>query len=136
MQSLIDVKSLGFLQAIVPVSESGNTNGPGLDMQLYGQHTGVEINNGVVTGSAIWTVQMQSSPDNSTWTNEPDANALSGQITAAGITKLAYQRTQRYARAVLTLVSGTSSLIAVTVIAQPKYEPSNAGFDLAPTSIT
>ncbi len=137
MQTLVDIKTMLVSQTLAPVSANASNAGTtAVDLQTCGRHTNVVVNNGVVTGSAIWTVQMQYSNDNSTWTNEPDAGALSGQITAAGVTKLSYTRTGRYARAVTTLVSGTSSIIGITIIAQPVFEPGGAGFDLSPTSVT
>lgn len=135
MQIITDLKNgVAIGQTLAPVNKSATANGAAVDLQNADVRTHVIVDNGVVTGAAIWTIQMQYSPDNSTWTNEPDANALSGQITAAGITVLSYIRSDRYARAVITLVSGTSSILAVTVLAQKKFEPAGSGVDRSPST--
>jgi hypothetical protein len=135
MQLITDLKNgVTIGQTIAPVSDSAGANGAAVDLQNGDVRTHVIISNGIVTAAAIWTVQMQSSPDNTNWTNEADPNALSGQITAIGVTLLSYQRTSRYARAVTTLVSGTSSILDILILAEKKFEPAGAGYDRSPST--
>src|SRR5437868_2141121 len=99
MDLLVDLINAAVIgQTLAPVSATATGNGAAVDLQNADVRTHCIIDNGVVTGAAIWTIQMQGSDDNSTWANEADANALSGQITAAGITVLSYIRTARYQR--------------------------------------
>lgn len=134
MQLITDLLNGAIIgQTLAPVSKSATANGASVDLNNADVRTHVIIDNGVVTGAAIWAIQMQYSDDNSNWTNEADSRALSGSISAAGLTVLSYQRTGRYARAVITLVSGTSSILAVTVLAQ-KHNPTGGGYDRSPST--
>jgi len=135
MQLLTDLKNGVVIgQSLAPVAATATGNGTGVDLLNGDVRTHCIIDNGAVTGAAIWTVQMEYSDDNSAWTAEPGADALSGQISAAGITILSYTRHGRYARAVRTLVSGTSSIIGMSILAMKKDAPASYGYDRSPST--
>lgn len=136
MQLLTDLKNaVNSGQSPAPASQNASFNGASVDLQNSDVRTHAIVDNGAVVGNAIWTVQMQGSLDGSTgWTNEPDAGALSGNISAQGLTYLSYQRTFRYQRSAFTLVSGTSSTVGCLILSEKKEEPANAGYDRSPST--
>jgi hypothetical protein len=132
---LVDLKNLVTIgQSIAPVSNNATATGTGVDCENGDVRTHAIISTGVVTGSYIYTIQMQESTDNSTWTNIADPGALSANVTAAGIKILSFQRTKRYVTALLTKVSGTSAIVDVMVLTMKKQAPVGTGYDRSPSS--
>ncbi|AWB50346.1 hypothetical protein HYN69_10610 [Gemmobacter aquarius] len=111
--------------ALAPASLAATTNG--LSVDLFGMKSAaVFVAVGAITGAAAFSVKLQESSDNSTWTDVPAAFVQSDApaVLAASFSyRLGYIGGKRYIRPVFTLASGTSAIIGAVAVVEPTVRP-------------
>lgn len=108
----LGTRTINVLSLLAPSTVTATETTSSIDLLGTADNTHeirVHINVGAVSGTApTLTVQISESPDNSTFT--PNANAITGTISAIGTTDLYYRAVNpqaRYLKAILT-VGGTT----------------------------
>ncbi len=121
-----DFKSnLLSVSSLVPaVLRTATANGAGVDMLLGDGLCNVEVVNGVIT-DGTHTITVEESTDNSTFTAvtlSQTLTALSSASVSGTVQYATFNRTKRYARAVVTVAGspGTGGYYAVQLIEQKK----------------
>jgi hypothetical protein len=118
--------NIGVVEVLAPAVQTATVATTGVDVEGF-EGLVFNIETGALVGSAEFSVTLNDSPDNSTWTAVDsslyDSNAPA--ILAADTSyKVGYRGWQRYVQAVLTLASGTSLVIGVTAIKGfPHFRP-------------
>lgn len=112
------VHNLGVVQSIAPADIAATTNGTAVDLKGYDSVAFV-VTGGVRTASGAFTMKLQESDDNATFT-DVDADhyqaPVSGNLAADSTAKVGYRGFQRYVRPVLTKGSGTSMFVGVIAL--------------------
>lgn len=111
--------------SIVPAgARTANTAGVGVDLLAGDGTCNVIVEAGVVT-DGTWTITVQESTDNATWTAITMAGTLSTltSATASGFTQAAvFNRTKRYCVANATQVNASSgACFSVAIVEQKKF---------------
>lgn len=119
--------------SLAPALVTATVNGSGVDLSGY-RAAAILVALGVFAGTApTATLQIQDSPDNSTWTAVPAANLAGGGvipgITAANANTMirrGYLGLQRFVRVAVTAIAGTSPslpLCAVVLLDDAQKQP-------------
>ena len=115
---------------------TANGNSSSLDMHGSGAHVSSNFKLDVKSSSGTTpslTVQIQESPDNSTWTNLTEGGTIT--VTADGSYSFIGLRTFRYVRANYT-VSGTTPSFPVNldILAQKNSSGGTGGYSRSPST--
>lgn len=112
------VHNIGVVQSIAPADIVASTDGASIDLLGFDSVAFVATT-GVRTASGAFTMKLQESDDNTTFT-DVDADhyqaPVSGNLAANSTAKVGYRGFKRYVRPVLTKGSGTSIFASVIAI--------------------
>ncbi|MGA1804437.1 hypothetical protein [Rhizobium sp. HT1-10] len=112
------VHNIGVVQSIAPADIAASTNGNSVDMLGFDSVAFVATT-GVRTASGAFTLTLEESDDNATFTAVDDDHyqaPVSGNLAANSTAKVGYRGFKRYVRPVLTKGSGTSIFVSVIAI--------------------
>lgn len=112
------VHNLKVVQSIAPADIAATTNGASVDLKGFDSVAFV-TNSGARTASGAFTLKLQESDDNATFTDvvaDHYQAPVAGNLVADSTAKVGYRGFQRYVRPVLTKGSGTSIFIGVIAI--------------------
>ena len=137
MSMLIDlVNGVNSGASFTPGAQTTTANGSAVDLQNGTIDTAAVLNVGTVTGTTpTLAVQMQESPDNSTWTNVASGGLFTTVTASTARQVIRFLRQYRYVRAVATIAGTTPSFaMGVDVFCQKKYGASGtaSGVDRSP----
>lgn len=135
MQLITDITDL-YSANVDHATYTANGNSSSLDLHGSGAHvsSNFKLDATAVSGTTpSMAVQIQESPDNSTWTNLTEGGTIT--ITAAGSYSFIGLRTFRYIRASYT-VTGTTPSFAVNLdmIAQKNSSGGTGGYSRSPST--
>lgn len=112
------VHNIGVVQSIAPADIAASIDGASIDLLGFDSVTFIATT-GVRTASGAFTMKLQESDDNATFT-DVDADhyqaPVSGNLAANSTAKVGYRGFKRYVRPVLTKGSGTSIFASVIAI--------------------
>lgn len=112
------VHNIGVVQSIAPADLAANTDGTSIDLLGFDSVAFV-VTTGTRTASGAFTLKLQESDDNLTFTDVDAAHyqaPVSGNLSADSTAKIGYRGFKRYVRPVLTKGSGTSMFASVIAI--------------------
>lgn len=112
------VHNIAAVQSIAPADIAATTNGSSIDLLGFDSVAFI-VTTGVRTASGAFTLTLEESDDNSTFTAVAEAHyqaPVSGNLAANSMAKVGYRGFKRYVRPVLTKGSGTSIFASVVAI--------------------
>lgn len=112
------VHNIGVVQSVAPADLAATTNGTAVDLLGFDSVAFV-VTTGARTASGAFTLKLQESDDNSTFTDVEAGHyqaPISGNLPADSTVKVGYRGFKRYVRPVLTKGSGTSMFASVIAI--------------------
>jgi hypothetical protein len=112
------VHNIAVVQSLAPADIAASTNGTSVDLLGFDSVAFIATT-GVRTASGAFTLTLEESDDNSTFTAVDDDHyqaPVSGNLAANITAKVGYRGFKRYVRPVLTKGSGTSIFVSVIAI--------------------
>lgn len=113
------------VQSIAPAVQAASINGSAIDIKGC-RSLAFAVETGAIVGAGVFALTIEESDDSSTWAAAA-ASAVQGTLptsmAANSVYRIGYLGFKRYARPVLTKVSGTSIAVGAVAILEPLDKP-------------